>query len=214
MNPNFGNATFIKSCLEEKDFPTLYASRNTPFPEIAMIGRSNSGKSSLINHLTQRKKLVFVSSTPGKTQLINFFNIDEQLLLVDLPGYGFAKVDKQMKKTWGTTLSHYLENRPQLSLLILLLDIRRDPSEEDIQMIQWAQSLGKELLFVFSKKDKLSKSDFKKREAALLASLTTCLGAPPSFYLPYSIKESSCRLLLKNVITTALKQKGIDGTAN
>jgi GTP-binding protein len=213
MNPNFSNAVFIKSCLEEKDFPALYSQRHTQYPEIAIIGRSNSGKSSLINHLTQKHKLVYVSSTPGKTQLINFFNIDEKLLLVDLPGYGFAKVNKAMKKTWGRTLSNYLENRPQLSLLILMLDLRRDISDDDMQMISWAKSLGKQILFVFSKYDKFTKIDRKNAENRLLASLTDLLQEEPALYLSYSIKENQCRLLLKNLIISALDTKGNYGTA-
>ena len=213
MNPNFANAQFIKSCVEEEDFPVLYSQRNTPYPEIAIIGRSNSGKSSLINHLAQKHKLVYVSSTPGKTQLINFFNIDDQLLLVDLPGYGFAKVSKQMKKTWGKTLSNYLENREQLSLLILLLDLRRDISEDDMQMISWAKSLGKKLLFVFSKHDKFTKTEKKKAEDRLLSSLSDLLKEKAPLHLSYSIKENQCRLLLKNLIASALSSKGTYGTA-
>src|SRR3989339_1109134 len=125
----FSEAKFLKACLEEKEFPKLYIKRDTFYPEVAIIGRSNAGKSSLINHLTQKKDLVHVSSTPGKTQTINFFNINDQFLLIDLPGYGFAKIQKELKKTWGERLSLYLENRPQLKLLILILDLRRDLSD-------------------------------------------------------------------------------------
>ncbi len=203
-SPNFSHAEFIKSCVEEKDFPDFYLKRNTFYPEVAIIGRSNSGKSSLINHLTQKKKLVYVSSTPGKTQLINFFNIDDQLLLVDLPGYGFAKVEQELKKTWGQTLSNYLENRPQLKLLILLLDIRRDISEDDRQMIYWADSQEKQILFVFSKTDKLTASAKKIAEEKLLNSLLNLPLQRAFFHLSYSIKENPCRLLLKNLIVTSL----------
>lgn len=201
---NFSNAEFIKSCVEEKDFPSLYLQRDTFYPEVAIIGRSNSGKSSLINHLTQKKKLVYVSSTPGKTQLINFFNIDDKLLLVDLPGYGFAKVDKELKKTWGQTLSNYLENRPQLNLLILLLDIRRDLSEDDRQMIYWADSQNKKILFVFSKTDKLTNAAKKLAEDRLLQSLLNLPLQRSFLHLSYSIKDNPCRLLLKNLILSSL----------
>lgn len=208
INPlTFSSAVFIKSCAEESQFPVLFSQRNVFYPEIAIVGRSNAGKSSLINHLTQRKHLVYVSSTPGKTQLINFFNIDNHLLLVDLPGYGFAKVNKEMRKTWGQTLSNYLENRSQLKLLILVLDIRRELSLEDEQMIAWAQRLNKPLLFVFSKTDKLSSSEQKRAESHLLQSLSSLLPEEPFSYVPYSIKESSCRVLLKNLISAALQKE-------
>lgn len=216
MLPDFSKATFIKSCLEEKDFPSFYLQRDIFYPEIAIIGRSNSGKSSLINHLTQKKNLVYTSSTPGKTQLINFFNIDDQLILVDLPGYGFAKVDHKLKKTWGQTLSNYLENRPQLRLLILLLDLRRDLSEDDKQMIRWAETQNKKILFVFSKQDKLTNTEKPLAEKKLLTELRNfCINKEPLLYLSYSIKENPCRLVLKNIILSSLhsKSKGSHGTS-
>lgn len=211
MQPNFSNAQFIKSALEEKDFPSFYSKYDTPYPEIAIIGRSNSGKSSLINHLTQKKKLVYVSSTPGKTQLINFFNIDDKIILVDLPGYGFAKVDQELKKTWGKTLENYLEHRPQLSLLILLLDLRREISEDDRQMIYWADSQQKTILFVFSKNDKFTKAQREHAEKNLLNSLLKLPLQRSFLYLSYSIKENQCRLLLKNLILSSLESKGTHG---
>lgn len=199
----FSNATFLKSCLEEKEFPKLYAQRNTFYPEIAIIGRSNAGKSSLINHLTQKKDLVHVSSSPGKTQTINFFNIDDQFLLVDLPGYGFAKIQKELKKTWGERLSLYLENRPQLKVLILVLDLRRDLSDEDKQMIEWARFHEKNILFVFSKADKFTASQKKPAEKKLFESLKEFLQT--DFHsLSYSIKDNQCRLPLRDFITQSL----------
>lgn len=200
----FSNATFIKSCLDEKEFPALYIKRDTFYPEVAVIGRSNAGKSSLINHLTQKKNLVHVSSTPGKTQTINFFNINDQLLFVDLPGYGFAKIQKELKKSWALRLSTYLENRSQLKLLILILDIRRELSEEDVQMIQWALFHKKKLLFVFSKTDKFTKSEKKLAEERLLGELKKLVPEESFPYLSYSIKENPCRLLLKELIKNSL----------
>ena len=200
----FTRASFLRSCLEEKDFPKLYVKRDTFYPEVAIIGRSNSGKSSLINHLTQKKDLVHVSSTPGKTQTINFFNIDDKLLFVDLPGYGFAKIQKELKKTWGERLSLYLENRPQLQLLILILDLRRTLSEEDKQMIEWAQFHQKKLLFIFSKTDKLSKSEKKIAEKKLSESVKELVHGDNFHYLCYSIKDNQCRLPLKEFIINAI----------
>lgn len=200
---NFSNAEFIKSCAKEQDLPVLYLGKN-PYPEIAIIGRSNAGKSSLINHLTQRKNLVYVSSTPGKTQLINFFFIDNKLMLVDLPGYGFAKVDRELRKSWGEVLATYLEYRPQLKLLILVLDSRRDLSEEDIGMIAWAQSQQKQLLFIFSKTDKLNNSEKKQSEIRIINSLSEIVSNQPINYIPYSIKDNQCRIYLQNKISSLL----------
>ena len=202
---NFSNASFVKSCLEEKDFPNLQTPQGTPLPEIAIIGRSNAGKSSLLNHLAQKKKLVFISSTPGKTQCLNFFIIDEKILLVDLPGYGFAKVNQTQKKTWSAALSHYLESRDSLITLILVLDLRRDLSPEDKQMIDWAILKQKKLIFVFSKHDKLTDTEKKKAEARLLESLTAFPVSFPISYLSYSIKDSQCRMFLKNKILSSLE---------
>lgn len=202
----FSSAEFLKSCLEEKEFPRLYIQRNTFYPEIAVIGRSNVGKSSLLNHLTQKKDLVHVSSTPGKTQTINFFNIDDKLLLVDLPGYGFAKIQKELKKTWGERLSLYLENRPQLKLLILILDLRRELSEEDKQMISWAQFHQKKILFIFSKTDKLTSSEKKIAEKKLVQSLKDFIQHDDFHHLSYSIKDNQCRLPLKDFIINCISQ--------
>lgn len=198
---NFSQAEFIKSSAKKQDFPVLYLGKN-PYPEIAIIGRSNAGKSSLINHLTQKKNLVYVSSTPGKTQLINFFFIDNKLLFVDLPGYGFAKVDREMKKSWGEILSNYLEDRPQLKLLILVLDSRRDLSPDDIAMIAWAQSQQKKLLFVFSKTDKLNTSEKKQSEIRILRTLSELCFTQDIAYVPYSIKDSQCRVTLQNKLSS------------
>lgn len=203
---DFSQAHFVTSCLEEKDFPDLFIKRNTPCPEIAMVGRSNVGKSSLINHLTNRKHLVFTSSTPGKTQLINFFSIENKLLLVDLPGYGYARTNKAIQGTWATALTRYLENRPQLSLLLLLLDLRRDTlSKEDLAMIAWAKNHQKNLLFVLTKQDKLSASERTLAERNIVNTLEQLLPDFPHPHLCYSIKDNSCRLLLKHKILDSLK---------
>jgi GTP-binding protein len=201
----FTRAKFIKSCLEEKDFPKIYIHRDTFCPEVAFIGRSNSGKSSLINHLTQKKDLVYISSKPGKTQTINFFTIDDELLLVDLPGYGFAKIQKELKKTWSERLTTYLENRPQLHLIILLLDLRRELSEDDKQMIEWARFHKKKLLFILSKSDKISQSSRKNTEIKLVESIKDFMKSDDFDYLTYSVKDNNCRLPLKDIIFNSIK---------
>lgn len=117
--------------------PNLKLCPETTFPEIAFLGRSNVGKSSFINSICNVKKLAKTSSTPGKTRLINFFEINESFLFVDLPGYGYAKVSAKMQKEWGKNLEEYLLKREQLKCLILLIDSRHDIQKNDLQMIEW-----------------------------------------------------------------------------
>jgi len=130
--------------------------------EIAFVGRSNVGKSSLINTLTNRRKLVKVSGTPGKTRLINFFLINNSFYFVDLPGYGYAKVSKSEKATWGSMMEKYLVNRPQLKKVVLLVDSRHKPTGDDILMYDWIRHYGYEVVVVATKKDKLTKNELQK----------------------------------------------------
>jgi len=204
-NINFTKAHFLITCTEESKFPRCFSGKE-PFPEIAFVGRSNAGKSSLINHLTQKKNLVFVSSTPGKTQQINFFSIDERLLLVDLPGYGFAKIAKEQRKKWGELLSIYLENRPQLKLVIIVLDARRTLSADDEMMISWALAKQKQMLFVLSKSDKLSRSEKLQAPKYLVDALTRLGVSSPISYVLYSINEKHCRAELEQIIFSHLRQ--------
>src|SRR5665647_847719 len=125
-------------------------------PEIALVGRSNVGKSSLINKLVNRKKLAKSSSTPGKTRTINYYLINEQWYLVDLPGYGFAKVSKAEREKWGRMIENYLQNRSQVQGVIQLLDIRHAPNENDILMKNWLQHCDIPILMIATKADKVS----------------------------------------------------------
>lgn len=127
-------------------------------PEIAFVGRSNVGKSSLINALMGRKALARVSGAPGKTRTINFYNIENMLYFVDLPGYGYAKAPKHEKEKWGKMIEDYLKNREQLRAIILLLDIRHPPSSLDLQMYEWLAYYGFKMVFVLTKLDKLKRS--------------------------------------------------------
>lgn len=195
----FSKARFVTSCANTTQLPPLSA---RPAPEVAVVGRSNCGKSSLINHLTHQKHLVYVSSTPGKTQLINFFSIDNKLLLVDLPGYGFAKVRKGMQENWSKLITTYLETRTTLRLLVLILDARREPSEEDIMMIRFADHQKTPLFFIFSKMDKLNKGERLREEKRLFQSLMDLHLSQPISYLPYSIKEGDCRTLLQKHLSS------------
>ena len=148
---------FIKSAVKPSQYPEY------DFPEIAFAGRSNVGKSSLINTLIQRKDMVKTSSKPGCTQLINFFLINENLSFVDLPGYGYAKVSKKIRSQWQPMVNLYLSVRKSLLGLILLIDIRRDPEKEEFDMMEWLEAHEIPYLVVLTKSDKLSKTEQQKR---------------------------------------------------
>ena len=153
---------FIKSAAKPAHYPPA------SIPEIAFAGRSNVGKSSLINVLVNRKNLVRTSSTPGRTQLINFFDVNGKFILVDLPGYGYARVPLAVKREWGPMMVSYLSSRPTLAGVVLILDIRRVPMEEDRQMLDWLRAYDISPILVVTKCDKVSRSE-KMRQATLIA---------------------------------------------
>ena len=128
------------------------------FPEIAVAGKSNVGKSSLINYLCNHSKLAYVSKQPGKTRLINYFLINDQFYLVDLPGYGFARVSKSEKSSWGSMMDDYFSSADKLAALIVLMDIRHKPTQEDIEMVKYAKYYGIPFAVVATKADKIAKS--------------------------------------------------------
>lgn len=149
---------FIKSAVTADQYP-----KHT-LPEIAFIGRSNVGKSSLLNTLLRRKNLALVSNTPGKTRLINFFDIDEALCFVDLPGYGYAKVPESVRKQWKPMIETYLRQRENLKEVVLIIDCRHEPTEQDIIMRDWLRSYKIPTIIVATKIDKLSKSQWQKQQ--------------------------------------------------
>ena len=146
-------AEFVKSAVYEKDYPMELNNI-----EFAFVGRSNVGKSSLINSITGRKKLAKTSKTPGRTQLINYFKINNEFYIVDLPGYGFAKVPKEMKAEWGKTMERYVASNRK-KLVFVLLDIRRIPSEEDMEMLVWLDHHDIPFKIIFTKMDKVSNNE-------------------------------------------------------
>ncbi len=156
---------FVKSAVKAAHYPEY------DFPEVAFAGRSNVGKSSLINTLIQRKGMVKTSSKPGCTQLINFFLINENLSFVDLPGYGYAKVSKKLRAQWQPMIDRYLSTRESLLGLVLLIDIRRDPQKEEFEMAKWLESRDIPYLVVLTKADKLSKTKQAKRLTAICSQL-------------------------------------------
>jgi GTP-binding protein len=147
---------FLKSAVQKDQYPELN------LPEIAFSGRSNVGKSSLINSLLNRKKLVKVSSNPGKTRLINFFLINEQYVMVDLPGYGYAAVSKTEKQSWGKMIEEYLISRENLSNVVLLVDIRHEPTADDKLMYDFIKYYRKSVIIVATKLDKITRSSVNK----------------------------------------------------
>ena len=144
--------------------------RNTK-PEIAFAGKSNVGKSSLINSLVNRKALARTSSSPGKTQTINYYNINNDLYFVDLPGYGFAKVSKTEKEKWGVMIENYLNTSEQLRAVFLLVDIRHKANANDVQMYEWIKQMGFSPIIIATKLDKLKRSQVDKSVKTLKESL-------------------------------------------
>lgn len=148
---------FIKSAFEEKDWP------RDPLPEIAFLGRSNVGKSSLINSLLGVKGLARTSRTPGRTQALNFFLINKRFRFVDLPGYGFARVPKNMRAAWGEMAANYLAKRQALVLSIQIVDSRHEPTTLDLQLDEWLAANAKPRVVVATKSDKLSQNELRKK---------------------------------------------------
>lgn len=169
----------------------------TDFPEVAFAGRSNVGKSSLINSLVNRKALARTSSTPGKTRAINFFNINDELFLVDLPGYGYAKVSKEEKAKWGPIIETYLNGREELALVILLVDIRHEPTGDDKLMFDWMKATGSKMVVVATKADKLTRNHANKALAEIRKSLEM---TGEDILLPFSAETKQGREELWEII--------------
>lgn len=191
---SFTEARFLLSTLDE--IPPFYDKDKKVLPEVALVGRSNVGKSSLINHLLHRKKLAKVSAKPGKTQTINYFNVDNQLIIVDLPGYGYASRSQDMQMLWSASIDQYFKKRSSLSMIILLIDSRREPTDEDTAILEWAQHHKKPVLLIFTKSDTLSERERKSNLEKALQQL------PVEHTLSYSIKDPRSR---QNLITNINK---------
>lgn len=192
----FSKARFL--CSKMDQFSEFRNQQGDVMPEIAIAGRSNVGKSSLINHLFNQKNLAKISSIPGKTQTINFFEVDNQLIFVDLPGYGFAKRSKEIQEKWAKSIDTYLQNRPTLSLILLLIDSRRFPTEDDLAFSSWASHFHKPLLIIFTKSDTLSGLERKRNSEIALE----FLNQTDSIY--YSIRDPHSRKALKEKINSKI----------
>ncbi len=189
----FSRASFVGAALESKHFPHLRTEHGKILPEIAIAGRSNVGKSSLINHLVRTSGIARVSSSPGKTQTINFYSVEDELLIVDLPGYGYAKVPHKLRKEWGHWISDYFLTRKELKAVLLLLDIRRTPCEEDIAMATWTAQQKKPLVFVFTKTDKATDHEKQRFAESALQAFSHLKGVGSFPHIFYSIHEKTGR---------------------
>ena len=167
--------------------------------EIAFAGKSNVGKSSLINALMNRKALARTSATPGKTQTINFYNINDIMYLVDLPGYGYAKVSEREKEQWGKLIERYLNTSKQLKAVFLLIDIRHEPSANDKMMYDWIVAQGYQPIIIATKLDKLKRSQIQKQVKAIKDGLKLL---PGSIVIPFSAETKQGREEIWELIET------------
>ena len=189
------SAEFMISAVSAEQYP------RASLPEFAFVGRSNVGKSSLINSLLNRKKLVKTSGTPGKTQMINFFDVNHELVFADLPGYGFAKVPKPVQKKWQALVEQYLLKRDNLRAVVLIVDIRRKPTDLDLHMQEWLEQYEVDTILVATKIDKLSQAEQSKQLKQIRAAF---LEDGDKELVPYSSKTQRGRrelwkLLLKRM---------------
>ncbi len=161
MEINTHNAEILLSAANKSHYP------QDDIPEIALAGRSNVGKSSFINTLLNRKNLARISGKPGKTQLLNFFNIDDKLRFVDVPGYGYAKVSKTERAKWGKMIEEYLTSRDNLRAVVSLVDLRHDPSADDVQMYEFLKYYEIPVIVVATKADKIPRGKWNKHESAI-----------------------------------------------
>jgi GTP-binding protein len=192
---NIKTAQFVTSAVMPSHYPPAL------LPEIAFAGRSNVGKSSLINTIVNRKHLVKTSNTPGRTQLINFFNINETITFVDLPGYGYAKVPATVRKKWGPMIETYLTRRATLKGVVLIMDIRRIPGPEEVNFIHWLRHYNVPVLLILTKTDKLSKTrQIKQRKAAAKA-----LSVNSESLIMFSAKSGHGKDAVWNAIKNAIE---------
>jgi len=186
---NFLNATFIKSCPNRNEKPQAQK------PEVLIVGRSNVGKSSLINALTQKKKLAFTSSKPGHTRLLNYYDIDNKFYLVDAPGYGYAKGGIDLDRLFAEMMSSYFDNNTDLKLALILLDARRELSEDDLEIVEYVKENNIPFALVITKYDKVN----QKEKSALNRYLKEMGLANEQVFYTSILKNDSLSLLKKGI---------------
>lgn len=173
-------------------------------PEIAFAGKSNVGKSSLINGLVNRKALARTSSSPGKTQTINFYNVNRKLYFVDLPGYGYASVSKEVKAKWGKMIENYLHKSPMLKAVFLLIDIRHEPSVNDINMYEWILANGFEPIIIATKLDKIKRNQIQKNLKIIRTGLNVVEGTK---IFPFSAQTKQGKDEILNFIENIISEE-------
>lgn len=192
---NIHNVSLTVSAVRKNQYP------KGGLPEFAFAGRSNVGKSSLINKILNRKSLARVSGTPGKTATINFYNIDDTIHLVDLPGYGYAVRSQQEIAKWGTMIEDYLKNREELVQTILLVDSRHKPTKDDIMMLDWIRRYHSQAIVIATKTDKLKKSEIEKNLELIWETLE--LGED-DILVPFSVKDDEGKFTVWDIIQMML----------
>ncbi len=197
----FVDAKLLTAAVKYEQYPAA------DIPEIALVGRSNVGKSSLINCLVNRKNLARTSSTPGKTATVNFYDIAGRYRLVDLPGYGYAKVSKQEKEKWGAMIENYLSRRENLVQVFLLVDARHKPTEDDRIMLDWIRSYNYEPFVIATKLDKLKKSQIEKNLTDIYGELEL---NEDSVLIPFSAEKRLGRDEVLELLDYVL-ESGADG---
>lgn len=178
----------------------------TTLPEIAFAGRSNVGKSSLINTLLRRSKAARVSNTPGRTREINFFRINDEFVLVDLPGYGYARISRDRKAEWKPMIEGYLRGSANLRGIVQLLDVRHDPTKDDLQMLDFLSQVGVPTMIVMTKTDKLTKS----QAAARITAITASLGLEDDQVIPFSAVTGAGRDDLAEALQSLIAASSIE----
>jgi len=196
------DAAFLKSAFEKSHYPPPDKT------EVAFAGRSNVGKSSLLNILVNRKNLARTSSTPGRTQALNFFLVDDRFYFVDLPGYGYARVSLEVKKSWRGMVETYLGNRPNLKAVVVIVDLRRDLEEEDRQLIEWLEQEGQNVILVLTKIDKLTRSERDSRVRQLEKDLSGVVSAKP---ILFSARTREGRKEIWDRLLSLMKAEGYQG---
>lgn len=191
----------VQSAVFVTSAPRLASCPPSEWPEIAFAGRSNVGKSSLINCLLNRKGLVRTSSTPGRTQLLNFFAINEKLYFVDLPGYGFAMAPRSVRQQWQPMVHGYLKGRAKLRAVVWLLDVRREPSQEDLQFLDWLEESEIATIPVVTKVDKVSRNELGRR----LTKIASATGLPKELLTPFSVQTRQGHEAVWELISMALE---------
>ena len=202
MTLNTQKAEFVRSAAGPRDFP------HDALPQIAFAGRSNVGKSSVINRLLNRKNFARVGAAPGKTTHINYFRIDDKLYLVDLPGYGYAKVSQKEKERWAGLILSWFDDPELMSLGILIVDARHKPTANDITMAEYFKASGKPYAVVANKLDKLKKSEIESN----LSLIRETLELPNTVkVIPFSAEKGTGREELLNLILREMESKDVEG---